>query len=63
MYKIIVKRRKSEKIEQIGKSYAEILIAEAALGGLKAGLGSRFIRKSFTYIEVVKAWTWLKLKQ
>lgn len=55
MYKIIVKRRKSEKIEQIGRSYAEILIAEAALDGLKAGLGSRFIRKNFTYIKVDKA--------
>ena len=55
MYKIIVKRRKSEKIEQIGRSYAEILIAEAALDGLKAGLGSRFTRKNFTYIKVGKA--------
>ena len=54
MYKIIVKRRKSEEIEQIGRSYAGILIAEAALDGLKAGLGSRFTRKSFTYIKVVK---------
>jgi len=54
MYKIIVKRRKSEEIEQIGRSYAEILIAEAALDGLKAGLGSRFIRGNFTYIKVVK---------
>ena len=55
MYKIIVKRRKSEKIEQLGRSYAEILIAEAALDGLEAGLGSRFIRKNFTYIKVGEA--------
>lgn len=54
MYKIIAKRRKAEKIEQIGRSYAEILIAEATLDGLKAGLGSRFIRENFTYLKVVK---------
>lgn len=54
MYKIIVKRRKSGKTKQIGRSYAEILIAEAALDGLKAGFGNRFIWENFTYIKVVK---------
>ena len=55
MYTIIVKRRKTEKIEQIGRSYAEILIAEAALDGMKTGFGSRFIRKNFTYLKIAKA--------
>ena len=55
MYKIVIKRRKSEQIEQIGKSYEDFLLAEAALDGLKAGFGSRFILRNFTCIKVIKA--------
>lgn len=52
MWIIKAKKRKSTEITSLSKIFNELVFAKMALDALKAGLGSRFINRHFTYIKI-----------
>jgi len=48
------KRRKIKTIESWSNMFSNQLLASVAIAALKCGLGSKFIKKNFTYLRIEK---------
>ena len=51
---IKAKKRKSKEVIILSRIFSDLIFANTAFSALKAGFGTKFINKNFTYLRIGK---------